>query len=69
MYFEVLPLDGDAGGPWVPWWGSGIPQYAGRPHSGIGLGVGATKNKHLTLRRYNIAQAPQILVSETLYEG
>lgn len=22
MYFEVLPLDGDAGGPWVPWWGS-----------------------------------------------
>lgn len=40
---------------------------AGRLHRGIGLlGVGATKNKHLILRRYNIAQVSQILIRDTL---
>lgn len=59
--------------PWWRCWGSlgtmvGLC-VAGRLHRGIGLlGVGATKNKHLILRRH-IAQAPQILISETLYEG
>lgn len=59
--------------PWWRYWGSlgtmvGLC-VAGRLHRGIGLlGVGATKNKHLILRRH-IAQAPQILISETLYEG
>lgn len=39
--FEVLPFDGDVGGPWVPWWGLCV---AARQHKGIGhLGVGTTE--------------------------
>lgn len=54
----MLPLDGEVGGSWVPWWG---PCVAGRLHKGTGLlGVGTAENKHSLLRRYLI-----ILLSPT----
>lgn len=55
MVLEVLPLDGNVGGPWTPWWGLCV---AGR-HEGIGaLGVGSTDRKQLVLRR-NLVTLPK----------